>query len=311
MCTIHGILLSCLYTCVHLYNQIHHLSILGANPKLEAAGEACCLEEISDAARGANCEYTFEKMTFDTNSDRCQDIGQTTCSYRYLRYYNNDIDDNPNLQCHYYWWFPHWVDTECLLKVKVDGALGKAAIVHDTLNPYLTGDVTNTQENVRESTPNFFSVYWDDEDFPSFDNHCGNVCSSVYDGCVCNTTVIEEAVFTEAPNSIEEVMELLFIGSVSPDTFDESYYDDPVTLVDGVEVFFKSGTGQSYDMETIFMVERLNKTFYLKNMRSDVVILDQEGNPTSFSFRNPPHFLDLQYGDQRDAHYETQAVSTK
>eukprot|EP00594_Rhizosolenia_setigera_P003160 CAMPEP_0178954736 /NCGR_PEP_ID=MMETSP0789-20121207/9173_1 /TAXON_ID=3005 /ORGANISM="Rhizosolenia setigera, Strain CCMP 1694" /LENGTH=466 /DNA_ID=CAMNT_0020636205 /DNA_START=437 /DNA_END=1833 /DNA_ORIENTATION=+ len=102
-------------------------------------------------------------------------------------------------------------------------------------------------------------------------------------------------------------MSSLFIGSVSPDSFDDGDYGDPVVNGD-VKIYFHHLSGDSYDMRTIFEIEHLGKKYFYKNMKSTVFIVDDQNVETAYNFRNPPHFNNIQQADARDAEHETQAV---
>ena len=137
--------------------------------------------------------------------------------------------------------------------------------------------------------------YWINEFQP---NVCSEIsCEEVDDGCICDVTVENSAVFSAAPSLSE--LSMLYIGSLSPDTYDTNVYDPPLTVGD-YKVYFRSGS--SYDIDTIFEIQEGNEVKYYKNMQSIVRISDD------YKFRNPPHFMNFVQSDSRDAYHETDAV---
>jgi hypothetical protein len=156
---------------------------------------------------------------------------------------------------------------------------------------------------VADNTLNYFKTSWQGGEFPLASDNCDYIsgCTVFNDACICDTDVVEEAVFTSTPPSRNEILASLRIGAFHPDMFDGIY-----TVRDcGVTVYLKSGGDCSnLDEEAIFFVEDDNGVGrYLKNMHSTVRVVG-----TSFSFRNPVHFISLVDPEVRDAYYETDAV---
>lgn len=165
----------------------------------------------------------------------------------------------------------------------------------------------NLEQKVDETSPNFFPVYWDGDTYPSTENSCGNgSCTTIANDCLCNVDVVEEQVYSAPPETADDVMSSLFIGSVSPDTFDSGEYSAPSLNDNGdVKIYFHGGN--SYNMKTIFEIDHLGKTYYFKNMKSHVNVIESSSQTsTAYSFRNPPHFISLREADARDGHHETQ-----
>jgi len=174
---------------------------------------------------------------------------------------------------------------------------GTVAVVH---NPNLVGDrMTARQVNVANT--NFFKVAWDSNGYPTQPNSCGNTAScSSYNGveCICDITIQESAVFTSIP-STWTVISQLHVGGVDVLSSDE--YTQAASS-STVKVYHKNG---GYDKDTVFKALYLGEDTYFRNVRSTVQI-----DGTSFSFRNPPQFMNLALHEPRDAMYETEAVLT-
>ena len=119
--------------------------------------------------------------------------------------------------------------------------------------------------------------------------------------CICDTNVLEERVFNATP-SRDDILTSLSIGAFRPEMFDSGIYTP--NDCKGVVVYLKSGDCNNLDQEAIFFVKDDNNVErYLKNMKSTVRI-----SGSSFSFRNPVHFMSLVDPETRDAFYETDAV---
>ncbi len=123
-------------------------------------------------------------------------------------------------------------------------------------------------------TLNWFKVQWDG-DFPGSSpaNSCAvNKCKVHSDGsCVCKTSVSESTVFDSIDNvDKEQVMSQLFLGAIGPDATSV-----PISgagfiahVVDGL-----------IDASTVFEVEDKGRTFYLKNIVSEVHLNGWEAVP--------------------------------
>jgi len=267
-----------------------------ANPREIAAGEACCATS-NTTSQARNCEYSGERMTFDLASNRCEHIGQSLCEFTVMEACSSDCC----LSNEYYFWH----DTSCNLQVKVDES-GHAAIVH---NPQNT-DEELVHVDYQSNSSYFFPVYWD-EGFPSVSNECGTgICEMIDGSCLCNIEVIDSSVFDSMPKNIDEILFRLHVGSFSPKTLESSTSRFPVLnrLKESITAHFCKQSA-SYDENTIFEVKRDGEDIkYLKNVQSVVKIVDMNGETTDFSFRNPPHFMNMIEPEIRDAQYETDAV---
>ena len=269
----------------------NNMEIMCADPRSISASEACCTPN-DIFARDRNCEYVGERMSYNMASERCNDIGQQTCSFDKLKGCNS-------VCCS---WVENyfWQDDTCLLQVKVDEA-GYVAIVHkveDTVD-------SKMRSFVQSDSVNFFPVYWD-EGYPSPLNNCGmGTCQLLGDSCICNTDIVETTVFISMPEDADTILSELHIGSFSPETFDIGTFNDPIDNGSVKAYLRKNGT---FDEKTIFEIEVNKKKQFFRNIRSFVRIVDESSQPTSFSFRNPPHFMSMVEAEARDAHYETDAV---
>ena len=90
------------------------------------------------------------------------------------------------------------------------------AIVHNpTLLTGVPGFELKVHPRVGDGTMNYFKVMWKDEAYPSPSNSCGNgACQLVYRACMCDLDIIESAVFTSLPTSVESILSQLQIGSL-------------------------------------------------------------------------------------------------
>lgn len=171
---------------------------------------------------------------------------------------------------------------------------GTVAVVHNPdIHTYYETDINVNADNI-----NHFRVDWIDDYPKQLGGNCGHSeCIAHGSECLCNINISEIAVFLTLP-SLSEVLDKLRVGG-----FDASISDE-YTFLDSnsdVEVFEKNGGG--YDKESLFKIDYLGETIFLKNSKSIVDI----GNGR-FQFRNPVQFLNPALREARDAHYETDAV---
>jgi hypothetical protein len=162
---------------------------------------------------------------------------------------------------------------------------------------------TIAESKVAKTTLNYFKANWEGEVFPQASESCQSIsgCTVTSDACICDTTVSEERVFNVTP-SRDDILATLSIGAFHPDTFGPGIYTR--NDCNGVFVYLTSGDCNNLDQEAIFFVKDDNGVErYLKNMKSTVRI-----SGSSFSFRNPVHFMSLVDPETRDAFYETDAV---
>jgi hypothetical protein len=127
-----------------------------------------------------------------------------------------------------------------------------------------------------DETLNWFRVQWDGGDHPgsSPENCAANKCKPKPDGsCVCRTSESESIVF----NSIEaidkeQVMNQLFIGALGPEagSIPTNGAGFIAHVVDGI-----------VDASTVFEVMDKGRTFFLKNIRSEVHLSGWEFLPVT------------------------------
>ena len=150
----------------------------------------------------------------------------------------------------------------------------------------------------QDKTVSFFFVHWDEANtplgqtpYPAIDNGCGSSGEQLEGGfCLCDTTVVETAVFESEP-SRSQVLEQLHVGAFDPMVFDEGGYEvlyessNPMAL----SAYAKSGEG-AYSKHTIFRLvpdEFSSEYIFLRNVISVVEVCQGE-----FTFRNPPSYYD-------------------
>lgn len=124
-------------------------------------------------------------------------------------------------------------------------------------------------------TLNWFKVHWDDE-FPGSSpaNSCAdNKCKEHSDGsCVCKTSVSESVAFDSIEGiEKEQVMSQLFLGAFGPAAASVPFSGSGFTahVVNG-----------QLDASTVFEVQDKGRTFYLKNIVSEVHLHGWETVPT-------------------------------
>lgn len=139
-------------------------------------------------------------------------------------------------------------------------------------------------------------MYWDG-DYPKNDadvtvgNTCGNnACTSLSTGgCLCETTITESLVFTEMPNSVDEVLSRLTVGAFDPSAYGPDAYQDSITSNNDVTAYISAATG-AYDTNTVFEVQdEYGRVFRFKNTYERVRI---QGAP-EYAFRNAPSFMSV------------------
>jgi len=185
-------------------------------------------------------------------------------------------------------------------------------------------------------TMNFFKVPWTNNgSYPDNESKCLDMSSSgtckiheeksgdtVLDQyCICDTDTRETQVFasvsseqkwTTASNrevsSIDDLMDVLFVGAVDPSTFDAGTYTNVGDCgMAGVTVYtLDGGSCSTLSPESVFSLQWKTKQYFLKNVESMVHIDDATGN--DYSFRNPVQFHSLANPSARDSVHETEAV---
>ena len=127
-----------------------------------------------------------------------------------------------------------------------------------------------------DETLNWFRVQWEGENPGSSPDLCAsNKCRSKLDGsCVCRTSVSESVVFQSIENIDKmQVMNQLFLGALGPDAASTS------TEGNG---FVAHIVNETVDASTVFEVQDKGRTFFLKNIRSEVNLFGWEFLPIIF-----------------------------
>lgn len=144
---------------------------------------------------------------------------------------------------------------------------GYVAVVHYADNSYKNqlDDYGIPAEVDEDETLNWFRVQWDGGDHPgsSPENCAANKCRPKPDGsCVCRTFVSESAVF-ESIEAIDkvQVMNQLFIGALGPEAG---------SIPTNGAGFIAHVVNGSVDASTVFEVMDKGRTFFLKNILSEV-----------------------------------------
>jgi hypothetical protein len=164
----------------------------------------------------------------------------------------------------------HWTDADCTVQVKINNE-GYVAIVHDT---YVMENWMMPAHVNAEDTLNWFKAYWDGNSYPSPATGCGSCRQTTHvsgvEACVCDADVIDQAVFSSDPSSVEDIVSTLYIGAVDPTIADSGSYN--TVAMAGFTVHFKGATSTTYDSDTIFELEHPyhGTLLYLKNMKSTV-----------------------------------------
>lgn len=156
---------------------------------------------------------------------------------------------------------------------------GYVAVVHNPDNSFKNqlDDYGIPAEVDEDETLNWFRVQWDGGDHPgsSPENCAANKCKSLPDDtCVCRTSVSESTVFTsiEVIDNKEQVMNQLFIGALGPEAGSIPTNGAGFTahVVNGI-----------VDASTVFEVMDKGRTFFLKNILSEVHLSGWEFLPVT------------------------------
>lgn len=125
--------------------------------------------------------------------------------------------------------------------------------------------------------------------------------------CICKTTLHESEYFTKADELIDasNVFHILRNGAVDPTVFDVGVYKSIGGCgIPGLDVYSTDGADcNNFNADTILSLQFYGVTYFLKNMKSLVFLQGSE-----FSFRNPPHFVNMIDPAARDVINETEAV---
>merc|ERR1719356_1187208 len=190
-----------------------------------------------------------------------------------------------------------WTNAGCSLRVKVDPDDGKVAIIY-----HANDDNNLMTKHVQSDSPSYFPVHWNNNLFPSPNNNCDDspLCEIINESCVCTIGVDEVQVFDEMPTR-NQVIEQLDIGSFDPSAIGLNKY----VIENNVTMFYEDESNIFKTNSVFKVVDEFGRERLFKNVFSNVKI---EGSSKLFSFRNPPHFMNLVDPEARDAYFETDAA---
>jgi uncharacterized protein (DUF1800 family) len=194
-----------------------------------AASPMCCpygsgTQALTGTGAG-KCEYSQERVTYQTAVDRCAAIGQEVC------FANAWVSQG---KCHPYsmWRFSAWLDRPCSTKVQIQRD-GRVSVVHDGAlydNSNIQSFKTVTPETYADvisvGSKSIFDVLWDHKQFPKAISNCSGLCTLHGESCVCDVDIDDSAVFTDnaAVPTRGEILERLHIGAADPESFDHGVY---------------------------------------------------------------------------------------
>ena len=300
-------------------------TLMCGDPRQTAASVTCCGKDKNGKEETINadmrCKFIFERTTFKTAVARCAAESQALCSTVtshgwfqmagpgsatpniYTSCGNNDMQV--------------WLSGPCTVKVQVDDT-GMVNLVHEPTNAETS--------RFKQDGGNKFAVSWEGGNYPTASAGCGGALSgctkiATQGGtCVCDTTVVESTVFgtTTSIPTREAVEAGLHIGSPDPATYGVGEYSECQSGLcknaaarpsgEAVRIFAPKGWTDPATMgpEHIFLItaRRTGRSTYLRNKASTVRI----GDSSTYSFRNPSHFMSFTEPTQRDAEHETEAV---
>eukprot|EP00040_Diaphanoeca_grandis_P028845 m.167802 g.167802 ORF g.167802 m.167802 type:complete len:2710 (-) comp31477_c0_seq1:197-8326(-) len=255
-----------------------------ADPKLATiAGVACCDKDGQLAGKGGDeCTYLAEPVKLATAQQRCEVLyNATLCpvNFGWDRFCDRWCpDEEINVGNTTEWSTTcaatqmDWTTETCEVLAQID-SMGVVSI-----NEPLSGRSATKLHN-----GNQFKVEWypqqsngvvnvtTSEDYPSvqgegrangcFEAGCEAVVHNGGVSCLCETTVDDKAVYTDAtlaPPSSGDLRSKLFVGSAPPASFGTTVYTKCTTAAcvatPGVAVWTKSGTASpaTFDTDTVF-----------------------------------------------------------
>eukprot|EP01050_Picozoa_sp_SAG11_P010132 SAG11_NODE_999_length_6236_cov_3.256477_4_plen_1097_part_01 len=198
-----------------------------SDPNAAAAAPQCCETEITDGTGSAQCEYSHERVTYQTALERCESIDRSLC------YGNAYINMG---RCHPYsmWRFSAWLSRPCSIKVQIQRD-GRVSAVHASElydNSAMGGwngrtiEPETMAEVISIGSKSIFDVSWRGNAFPKADSNCSSSCVRHAETCLCDVQVNVSAVFTGAVHmpTRSEVLQRLHIGAPDPAVFDIGEY---------------------------------------------------------------------------------------
>ena len=193
----------------------------------------------------------------------------------------------------------HWSPDGCLIRAKVN-SIGQIAIIYEP------DDYAYLHPHIDVESRNYFKVYWNEGNFPSQENLCGNgACTSFITGeCLCDTSIVSSRAFKSMPSSVEAVLSELTIGAFDPLSYDNGTFPE-VLDENGVTAYLT--VAGVFNKDTVFVVtDTYGRVHRFKNIKEYVNIK----NSQEYSFRNAPSFMSVlnTEASERDALYETEAA---
>jgi cullin-associated NEDD8-dissociated protein 1 len=264
--------------------------------KVPDGAMASCCDQASEKIASNYCEFTVERVSWETSDSRCKAKGFHMCDVKHIQFPDQKCDFHKSDSNEYFEFV--WSNATCSIQARVESD-GVVALVHNpSLDPE---DGQYVLDRVNATNPNSFKVMWTDSLYPSTSNQCGSdACQKTSDGCLCRVTVDHNVAFTAMP-SLSDIQAKLKIGSPNPESFDPAEYT-LVTTKRAVIRIYQQTDEDVFSKNTIFSINHYGKRIFLKNVVSSVSI------GTEFSFRNPPRFMSFTSPEGRDAAYETDSV---
>lgn len=206
-----------------------------------------------------------------------------------------------------------WMDTPCEVQAQVD-ADGMVSIVHGGPRDMSGGTASKDYSHATFAVDNMnvFRPDWRGGVWPHAESGCNGSADCEVHGstCLCNTTVITDAVYTttDGLDQPERMLSQLHVGAVSPDTFDAGTYTlDASRSTAAVEVWLPTAGGSStvstLSADAIFKITVPGKRPVWRTNLETVVTLGG-----SVGFRVPPHFVQVHDPTVAQAEQETEAM---
>lgn len=269
-----------------------------ADPRVLAAGTACCTLASQWGLATDRCTFPWERVQYSAAEAYCTANGQHLCELHSdtqgsCGYVGNGMNNVAT-------WPYTWLSQACSVMAQVD-ADGRVAIVHQTSTALTRNH--KIWSSLDQDHQNLVRVLWA-SGFPRVADNCGGSasCSVVGSRCMCSTSVVESAVFAEQPTRAK-ILSQLTIGAPNP--VSKGYVKCSTAAcvaVADVETFISPGSSGAIAIDTIFGIVVDGETIYMSNKLSTVSV------GGGFSFRNAPSFHLFSEPTRRDASHETEAL---
>jgi len=299
-----------------------------ANPTLPSvASPACCRTDIAadTTILGSQCVYYGERLSYQETVNRCSNAATSSAvcvdaqSISWETPYAAQDCSAPEdvTQKSSY----SWTATDCQTKVKLSFPETESEVPQVSRVDYFDASITtgysNSSSLVSSDSINFYKVHWmgATTSAPTTELACNNIptCGSVVDGCICDVNIIDSALYYSSVAqivSVESLLSSVFLGAVDADVYDAGVYTSLGNcgldgVLDDVHVLSASSANcASLDVNTIFTVtDQFGVEHRRKNVQSTVEVIS-----TSLAFRNPVHHISMLDRDERDIHYEVDAL---